>query len=271
METNDRDQYVLYKINTFISDNDKYNRLENSEKLDVIDMFYNEAFYDEQYKLLTISTSENRSENSDLLSDIYDDDRFKTLDMLNNHPNYQNSYISFETIAKKIFNALEVQEEKDLNKENIEKTLLPIIAIIEIGGVDTQYQKNMLGIGLRNLDTYILTSEKIKNKNEVSNIITTIIDQYSYWREENIFKNEKDIIERIIKDKTYSDKFPAETILSIKDSILSYQNDDMKKIAEIVKEKNDPNNLLTKMLLTHEYFSKLVEEDNKKRKTLKMS
>lgn len=269
MENNEKDQYVLYKISSFMSDNDKYNRLENSEKLDVIDMFYNDAFYDEQYKLLTISPFENRAENSELLNDIYQDDRFKTLDMLINHPDYQNSYISFETIAKKIFNVLDNEKNEDLNKENIEKAILPITVIIEIGGIDTQYQKNMLGIGLRNLDMYIATSENIKNKNEVSNIITTLVDETSYWREEDIFKKEKDIVERIIKDKSYSDKFPVETIMAFKDSILSYQNDDMKKIAEIVKEKVEPNNLLTKMLLNHDYFSKLVE--GKKKNKLKMN
>jgi hypothetical protein len=88
-------------------------------------------------------------------------------------------------------------------------------------------------------------------------------------REEDIFKKEKDIVERIIKDKSYSDKFPVETIMAFKDSILSYQNDDMKKIAEIVKEKVEPNNLLTKMLLNHDYFSKLVE--GKKKNKLKMN
>lgn len=262
---------ILHEIHSFMSDNDKYDRLQDSEKLDIVDSFYNDAFYDEQFKLLTITTSENRTENSNLLEDIYKDDRFKKLDMLEVNPRYQNSYISFETIAKKIFNVLEKTSEENLNHENIEKALLPITTIIEIGGVDTQYQKNMLGIGLRNLEMYVATSENINNKNEVNNIITTIIDDTSYWREEEIFKKEKDIISRIINDKAYSDQFPAETLKTLKETVLSYQSDEIKKIAEIVKDKNDPENLFTKMLIGNERFSSMVNEEKKKAPRMRMS
>lgn len=74
-------------------------------------------------------------------------------------------------------------------------------------GVDTQYQ-NMLGIGLRNLEMYVATSENINNKNEVNNIITTIIDDTSYIGEKKKYSKRKKILSRIINDKAYSDQFP---------------------------------------------------------------
>lgn len=225
-----------------IVDNEKFNSLQNFQKLDLIDYFYDQLFYDEQLKLLTISAYENKKEISQLAKSIYEDDRFQKLDVIDIDPSKQDVVISFKDVLEQAGNVILSDKNID-DKHRLDEALTPIKSLIDLGVLDTQAQQNRLGTELYNLELRIDLNVENKEtanslRNNITDFITTEIDQ----REEMNYSRQAMIIDRILNEPNYVEKFPLETIKSIKLDVLSYQDDEFKKIIEQIKEQPEEKN-----------------------------
>lgn len=229
--------FMIEKIATI---NESYNKFPEANKDFLKEFYFKGLSRDKQIRTISLYSFINRTENSDFAYEIINDQRFKDFSIMDN-PKERRDFFYYDGMFHHIAQLL--KNKTEVSDEFIERTVSPLVALIDYGILDSEIQKKQYSETLGNFRKY---SKEVFHDKSASNKVFIKLEMARLNRQDYLDENMPDLLVSLVKSENVFSKFAPECISEFKETIHELNHN--KKLAIINEIEKHPNNSFSKIL-----------------------